>query len=203
MKSAPSLLDQDLMAVLGGPVTSSASSQSTGFQQPQLQQQQQQQQQGFPTSSSYNSLPIANGNNNSNARLGGSGPMMPRQSSAPQASTSSSGMPVLQPPTRDTPSFRSSMSRNATNGAMTAAPGAMVVHGSLGSQQPQQQQQQPGVGMGAGSMMLQGAGGQGMGGGLPAGAQGNGGGFAGGQVLDVTYSILIPHLFFPVGRSIM
>lgn len=177
------------MAVFGAPAPA-ASSAGGGYQPPQshnnqlIQQQRNDNSQGFPTSSSFSSLQgaaFANSNNNDNSasRLGGSGPML-RHTSAPGASVASSGMPLLQPPTRDTPPFRTMTRKNGAGGVSPPAPGAMVVHGQAGAQQLQQPS-------GGRALVLHG-GGQGVGG-PGAAAQGNGGGF--GQVCIYYFWILL------------
>lgn len=105
---------------------------------------------------------------------------MLRHTSAPGASVASSGMPLLQPPTRDTPPFRTMTRKNGAGGVSPPAPGAMVVHGQAGAQQLQQPS-------GGRALVLHG-GGQGVGG-PGAAAQGNGGGF--GQVCIYYFWILL------------
>lgn len=120
--SGPSLLDRDLMAVFGAP---SAHTPSHHQQQPQQMQR----------NTSVNSV----GNGATAAAGGGAVAGMPRSRSGPATAPSSAGVPHLQPPTRDTPSYnRSAYNSSGTSQQLqqpAVAPGAMVLHGGGGGGQ--------------------------------------------------------------------
>ena len=128
----PSLLERDLMAVLGAPSTSTTT-----------QQQQQQQMNSFGSSAT------------AGVAMSGVGAGMPRSRSGPTPGPSSTSVPLLQPPTRDTPSYN----RTAYNGVPAV--------------QQQQQQQQPEA-----AIVLHGGGGHQH---VPSGSMVVHGGMAGGQ----------------------
>ncbi|CAN0180616.1 unnamed protein product [Ectocarpus sp. 12 AP-2014] len=136
------------MAVFGAPSASTFA--------PQQQSSLQVQRQSPPNSFGNGAAPMA---------AGGDGGGMPRSCSGPASvSASGAGMPLLQPPTRDTPSYKRSTYNSgaaAQQQRPEVAPGAMVLHGGGAGAQPQQQQQQQQVPPGA--MVVHGGVGNGQG----------------------------------------
>lgn len=128
----PSLLDRDLMAVFGSPSVSASNHQ----------QQRQQQSQQMQRNSSVSAV----GNGAGVGVAGGGG--MPRSRSGPTGVPSSAGVPLLQPPTRDTPSYNRSAynsvaaqqqqpevaivpHQGGAGGQVQVAPGAIVLRGGV------------------------------------------------------------------------
>eukprot|EP00903_Cladosiphon_okamuranus_P017118 g15771.t1 len=138
--TGPSLLDRDLMAVFGAPLVSAPNSQ-------QQQRHSQQMQRNSSTNAFGNGAMVGA----AGVGGGGAGGVMPRSRSGPSGVGSSAGVPLLQPPTRDTPSYNRSAYNMATaqqqqqqlpevaivphqggeGGQGQVAPGAMVLHGGV------------------------------------------------------------------------